>query len=139
MDSLDTDQARCAEHGLAEIEAAYPRLRHRSLVVCDDTVYRGNAFHGKGALLVPWLMSRGCGFSTPGIRRFCLCERDALGGRYGVAPKVVKSQEMTVEASSSDPGRRSPAVRLGSDRACANSSALRTSGGATVRVAIKGL
>ena len=78
-------------------------------------------------------------FSTPGIRRFCLCERDALGGRYGVAPKVVKSQEMTVEASSSDPGRRSPAVRLGSDRACANSSALRTSGGATVRGAIKGL
>jgi Methyltransferase domain len=59
LDSLDTDQARCAEHGLAEIEAAYPRLRHRSLVVCDDTVYRGNAFHGKGALLVPWLTSRG--------------------------------------------------------------------------------
>jgi hypothetical protein len=23
-------------------------LRHLSLVVCDDTVYRGNAFHGKG-------------------------------------------------------------------------------------------
>jgi hypothetical protein len=59
LDSLDTDQARCAEHGLAEIEAAYPRLRSRSLVVCDDTVYRGNAFHGKGALAVPWLMGRG--------------------------------------------------------------------------------
>jgi Methyltransferase domain/Glycosyltransferase family 9 (heptosyltransferase) len=59
LDSLDTDQARCAEHGLAEIQAAYPRLRGRSLVTCDDTVYRGNAFHGKGALLVPWLLERG--------------------------------------------------------------------------------
>ena len=35
------------------------RLRGRSLVACDDTGYRGKAFHGKGALLVPWLMERG--------------------------------------------------------------------------------
>jgi hypothetical protein len=49
LDSLDADQARCAEHGLAEIQAAYSRLRGRSLVVCD----------GKGALLVPWLIERG--------------------------------------------------------------------------------
>jgi predicted O-methyltransferase YrrM len=59
LDSLDADQARCAEHGLAEIQAAYSRLRGRSMVVCDDTVYRANAFHGKGALLVPWLIERG--------------------------------------------------------------------------------
>ena len=59
LDSLDADQASCAEHGLAEIQAAYSRLRGRSLVACDDTVYRANSFHGKGALLVPWLMERG--------------------------------------------------------------------------------
>jgi hypothetical protein len=59
LDSLDADQARCAEHGLAEIEAAYRRLHARSIVVCDDTVYRANAFHGKGALLIPWLLQRG--------------------------------------------------------------------------------
>jgi hypothetical protein len=59
LDSLDADQSRCAEHGLAEIQAAYPRLRGRSLVACDDTVYRAGTFHGKGAMLVPWLMERG--------------------------------------------------------------------------------
>jgi hypothetical protein len=59
LDSLDADEARCAEHGLAEIQAAYPRLRGSSLVACDDTVYRAKAFHGKGAYVVPWLMERG--------------------------------------------------------------------------------
>ena len=59
LDSLDADEARCAEHGLAEIQAAYPRLRSSSLVACDDTVYRANAFHGKGAYVVPWLIERG--------------------------------------------------------------------------------
>jgi predicted O-methyltransferase YrrM len=59
LDSLDADQARCAEHGLAEIEAAYARLRPHALVACDDTVYQRGSFHGKGALLVPWLQQRG--------------------------------------------------------------------------------
>jgi len=59
LDSLDSDHARCAEHGIAEVQAAYSRLRGRSLVVCDDTTYSCNAFHGKGARLVPWLMERG--------------------------------------------------------------------------------
>lgn len=59
LDSLDADHARCAEHGLAEIQAAYARLRPGSLVACDDTVYRANAFHGKGATAVPWLVQRG--------------------------------------------------------------------------------
>ena len=59
LDSLDIGQPRCAEHGLAELQAAYPLLRTRSIVACDDTSYREKAFHGKGALVVPWLMERG--------------------------------------------------------------------------------
>lgn len=59
LDSLDADHPRAGEHGLAEIEAAYSRLRGRSLVAFDDTVYRANGFHGKGALAVPWLIERG--------------------------------------------------------------------------------
>jgi len=59
LDSLDADHARCAEHSLAEIQAAYPRLRGRSLVVCDDTPYSVGQFRGKGALAVPWLLERG--------------------------------------------------------------------------------
>jgi hypothetical protein len=47
LDSLDTAEVRRAEHGLAGIETAYPRLRHRSLVICDDTVYRGDALPRK--------------------------------------------------------------------------------------------
>ncbi|BCZ84370.1 hypothetical protein PTKU64_80450 [Paraburkholderia terrae] len=59
LDSLDANDPHAGEHGLAEIEAAYPRLHGRSLVACDDTVYQANAFHGKGALVVPWLIERG--------------------------------------------------------------------------------
>ena len=59
LDSLDADQTRCAEHGLAEIQAAYPRLRGRSLCACDDTPYAAGQFRGKGALAVPWLIERG--------------------------------------------------------------------------------
>jgi hypothetical protein len=59
LDSLDADHPDCADHGLAEIQAAYPHLRPRSIVVCDDTVFQRGAFYGKGAQLIPWLMQRG--------------------------------------------------------------------------------
>jgi hypothetical protein len=59
LDSLDTQAAGAAEHCLAEIEAAYYRLHSGSLVVLDDTLYRCRAYHGKGALAVPWLLNRG--------------------------------------------------------------------------------
>ena len=59
LDSLDIPDPGAAQHCLAEIEAAYPCLHAGSLVVLDDTLYRCRAYHGKGALAVPWLTERG--------------------------------------------------------------------------------
>jgi hypothetical protein len=59
LDSIDTDLPGAAEHGLKEVEAAYPQLRDDSIVVYDDTAYSQKRFCGGGARGVPWLMERG--------------------------------------------------------------------------------
>ena len=59
LDSRDSDQPGCAEHGLREIQAAQDRLHERSIVAFDDTCYANGGFIGSGALGVPWLIDRG--------------------------------------------------------------------------------
>ncbi len=59
LDSMDNDLPGHEEHGLREIEAAWPRLHERSVVAIDDTVWSEGRFTGKGALAVPWLLERG--------------------------------------------------------------------------------
>ena len=59
LDSLDTYEPGHAEHALAEIKAALPRLHNKSLVIFDDTPSGDGAFVGKGAQAVPWMLKRG--------------------------------------------------------------------------------
>lgn len=59
LDSLDTTEPGHAEHCIREFDAAAPRLHPRSLVVIDDTPWHAGAFVGKGARLVPRLLSEG--------------------------------------------------------------------------------
>lgn len=58
LDSMDCEHPEHAEHGLKEIEAAFPRLRDDSIVVYDDTSWDGG-LTGKGRLGVPWLLNHG--------------------------------------------------------------------------------
>jgi hypothetical protein len=69
LDSLDTYELGCAEHGLAEFQAAEHCLTPLSLVVYDDTTYDKNEWKGKGALGVPYLLGNGwkavsCGYQV---------------------------------------------------------------------------
>lgn len=60
LDSLDTYEPGCAEHGLREAMAAEPLVSPRGLIVFDDTPRpSGGGWSGKGATAVPWLVSRG--------------------------------------------------------------------------------
>ncbi len=59
LDSWDSDAPGHAEHGLAEIIAAEPHLHNRSIIVYDDTVWERSSWKGKGAMGVPYLLSRG--------------------------------------------------------------------------------
>jgi hypothetical protein len=59
LDSRDSDQPGCAEHGLRETQAAHSRLHDKSIVAFDDTCYANGGFLGSGALGVPWLLERG--------------------------------------------------------------------------------
>jgi ADP-heptose:LPS heptosyltransferase len=59
LDSLDTTEPGHAENALAELKAALPRLHARSLVAVDDCPWRGGAWTGKGALVVPWMLENG--------------------------------------------------------------------------------
>ena len=59
LDSLDTDEPGHAEHALAEVKAAEPRLHGGSLVLFDDTPWGGDGWIGKGAKAIPYLESRG--------------------------------------------------------------------------------
>ncbi len=68
LDSLDTDQPGCAEHGLAEIRAALPRLDTRSVVVFDDTPKGSDGYKGKGALAVPWMLANGWRMACSGYQ-----------------------------------------------------------------------
>lgn len=58
LDSMDADLSGHAEHALAEVQAAMPCLSSSSLVLIDDTVWR-KGWHGKGALVVPFLQDHG--------------------------------------------------------------------------------
>ncbi len=59
LDSLDATEPGHAEHALAELQAALPNLHQNSLVVFDDTPFRGGVWVGKGALGVPYLLQHG--------------------------------------------------------------------------------
>ena len=59
LDSLDTTEPGHTEHALRELQAAWPRLHERSLVLFDDTPWQRGAWIGKGAQAVPWLIERG--------------------------------------------------------------------------------
>lgn len=67
IDSLDVDDPAHAQHGLAEIKAAEPRLSPRALVAFDDTSWDGG-WSGKGALGVPYLLDRGWKLKTAGYQ-----------------------------------------------------------------------
>ena len=67
LDSLDVEDPRHAEHGLAEIKAAEPKLSPRSIVVFDDTVWDGS-WVGIGALGVPYLLARGWNILASGYQ-----------------------------------------------------------------------
>lgn len=58
LDSWDADVPGHAEHGLAEIKAAYNKLHNNSIVVYDDTIWN-QGWKGKGALGVPFLLDQG--------------------------------------------------------------------------------
>lgn len=58
LDSRDFVERGADDHGLAEVEAAFPRLSADSLVLIDDTVWN-RGWQGKGAKAVPWLTARG--------------------------------------------------------------------------------
>ena len=55
LDSLDTDEPGCAEHGLAEAKLA-SKLTY--MILIDDCTVSGK-FTGKGEKAVPWLISQG--------------------------------------------------------------------------------
>ncbi|MCB1086662.1 MAG: class I SAM-dependent methyltransferase, partial [Verrucomicrobiae bacterium] len=59
LDSLDTTVEGHAEHGLAEARHGAPHLRAGGLLAIDDTHFAKGAYHGKGALAVPWLLDQG--------------------------------------------------------------------------------
>jgi hypothetical protein len=73
LDSSDVKAPGAADHCLAEIMAAYGRLRATSLVVLDDTVYRGGTYRGKGALAAPWLLERGWKVVESGHQTILAC------------------------------------------------------------------
>jgi hypothetical protein len=59
LDSRDSDEPGCAQHGLSEIQAALHLLHEGSIVAFDDTPYANGAFIGSGAAGVPWLLEQG--------------------------------------------------------------------------------
>ncbi len=59
LDSLDTYEAGCAEHGLREAKLVVDNISENGLIVFDDTPPNGTGWDGKGRLAVPWLTSKG--------------------------------------------------------------------------------
>jgi hypothetical protein len=69
LDSLDTYEHGCAEHGLDEFKAAEHALNNKSIVMYDDTTFDKNEWKGKGALGVPYMLANGwraisCGYQV---------------------------------------------------------------------------
>lgn len=58
LDSMDADLPGHAEYALTETKAAEPRLHDDSLVIFDDTTWN-KGWVGKGALAIPYLLTRG--------------------------------------------------------------------------------
>jgi len=56
LDSLDTDEPGCAEHGLAEAKLA---AKLTSMILIDDCALKGHFKGGKGELAVPFLLAEG--------------------------------------------------------------------------------
>ena len=68
LDSMDVESPGHAEHGLAEIQAAEPKLAWNAIVVYDDSPWDGK-WLGKGASGIPYLLDRGwnilaCGYQV---------------------------------------------------------------------------
>ena len=80
LDSLDTTEPNHAEHAQRELEVGMPRLHERSLIVIDDTPWHGGAWIGKGARVVPLLLSRGWRILYAGYQ-VVLCPGDAPSDR----------------------------------------------------------
>ncbi|CAA9891058.1 conserved hypothetical protein [Candidatus Methylobacter favarea] len=59
IDSLDTERPESAEHAINEVQAAMKNLHRSSLIIFDDTVYQSQAYIGKGAKAIPWLLENG--------------------------------------------------------------------------------
>jgi hypothetical protein len=58
LDSQDTYDPGFEACCLEEAQAALPHLAAGAVVLIDDTYQAGGAWHGKGALAVPWLLGR---------------------------------------------------------------------------------
>jgi hypothetical protein len=68
LDSMDIEDPAHADHGLAEIQAAEPKLSWNAIVVYDDSPWEGK-WMGKGAKGIPYLLDRGwnilaCGYQV---------------------------------------------------------------------------
>ena len=68
LDSWDTNVAGFAEHALREVRAIESRLCEKTILIFDDTVYSAGRWHGKGALAVPYLLSRGWRIAYSGLQ-----------------------------------------------------------------------
>jgi hypothetical protein len=72
LDSMDTEHPEHAQHCIAEIRAALPRLHDRSIVAIDDTVW-DRGWKGKGSVAVPWMLEHGWRLIASGYQ--CVLER----------------------------------------------------------------
>lgn len=59
LDSMDTYVPHYQDCCLEEIKTALPHLTPDAVVMIDDTFRAADGWSGKGALAVPWLISRG--------------------------------------------------------------------------------
>jgi len=58
-DSLDLGESGYADCCLGEVQLVLQHLRRGAPILIDDSYYGGRAWHGKGALAIPYLMQQG--------------------------------------------------------------------------------
>lgn len=56
---LDSESLSSAQDYMEELESAYPKLHNRSLIAYADTHWQNDRSHGRGKLVIPWLLERG--------------------------------------------------------------------------------
>lgn len=98
LDSLDTTEPGHAEHAARELEAAWPKLHERSLVLIDDTPRQGGVWIGKGARVVPLLLSRGWQVLYAGYQ--VLLAREIGGGMAGLPSAARNTRTAQGDATS---------------------------------------